>query len=103
MPWTCSSHLQWLQANLAATRAQEVQIQEDITISHTSNVLEPITLLQKESLKYTCLDCVYKTKTKSHMEKHVKNIQSQSQNAIVGLAHHRFWNPQRVNFMSSFH
>ena len=66
MPWTCSSHLQWLQANLAATRAQEVQIQENITISHTSNVLEPITLLQKESLKYTCVDCVYKQNEKSH-------------------------------------
>ena len=25
----------------------------------------------------------------------MQKSQSQSQNAIVGLAHHRFWNPQR--------
>ena len=31
----------------------------------------------------------------SHFETTIQKSQSQSQTAIVGLAHHRFWNPQR--------
>ena len=88
------------------TRAQEVQMQEDITISDISSVPEPLPLLKKESLKYTCLDCEYKTKTKSHMDKHVKDIHKPEEkdiNFICGICQHIFLEEDDYNLHVKVH
>ena len=53
--------------SLSEVRGSEAQLQENMTITDLSHVLKDKEV-KIETLKYTCLDCDYKTKTKSHMD-----------------------------------
>ena len=79
----------------------EVQLQENMSITNLSSldkqVLDP---KKNEVLKYTCLDCEYKTKVKSHMEKHVKSIhmpEAKDVNFVCGTCDHEFVGEENYN------
>ena len=83
----------------ALLQVQDMQLQEDISISDlTDDNIVPE--LKEEPLKYTCRNCDYKTKTKSHVEKHVKAIHKPEEkdiNFICGTCEHIFVEEDNYN------
>ena len=55
----------------------------------------------KDKLKYTCLDCNYKTKTKSHMDEHVRSLHGNGPNKeitfICATCKHEFSEEENYN------
>ena len=66
-------------------------MQEDMTIS---NISRDETFSHSETLKYTCLDCEYKTREKSQMDEHVVSVHAGPKaddiSFICGQCSHKF-------------
>ena len=74
-------------------------ISKDINDKTPSNVLPMIEHIT-ENLKYTCLECDYKTKTKENMKKHVKSIhepETKDIQIICGICKHNFVQEEDFN------
>ena len=60
----------------------------------------------EEALKYTCLTCDYKTKTRTHMEKHVEStheVTDKEVNVVCGLCDHEFKEKESYNLHVRIH
>ena len=66
------------------------QLNENISIS---NLSEDSTFIDQEKLKFTCMECEYRTTNKISMEKHVVSIHNQAvkePNYVCGICNHKF-------------
>ena len=77
--------------SLSDTRLPEIQMNENISITDLSS--QESSDHKNKALKYTCLSCEYKTKTKSHMDKHVEStheVTKKDAHFVCGLCEHEF-------------
>ena len=75
-----------------------------ISVEENVNVVE--TNQKSVTLKYTCLECDYKTKVKSHMDKHVQTVhipEIKELNFICGICKHEFVEKDNYNTHVKIH
>ena len=83
----------------------EIQMNENISINDLSIEESPIND-KNEALKYTCLSCDYKTKTKSNMDKHVEATHGATvmeDNFVCGICKHAFIEKDDYNLHVKIH
>ena len=84
----------------------EVHLQENMTITNLSNVHSKAENRKKETLKYTCLECDYKTRAKRHMDRHVSCILKpgpKDVNFVCGTCGHEFFEKDDYNLHVKTH
>ena len=86
-------------------------LNDNITLKDLSQSVEEVEVesiaaqQKKDVLKYTCLDCDFKTKLKSHMERHVKDIHNlrKGKSTSCGTCDHEFVEVDNYNAHVKIH
>ena len=80
-------------------------LQDNMTISNLS-VNGELRMIEPEKLKYTCLECDYRTKAKSSMDKHVASVHANTMKDIhfvCGKCNHEFFEEEDYNLHIKTH
>ena len=98
---SCSSYLAIPKHSTRNNSFTECLMQEDMTTTNISQEEIKATENKKKKLKYTCLECSYKTKVKSHMDEHVKTLHGQNPTQEIkfncGSCKHEFCEEENYN------